>query len=183
LEKEFEHEIEAGRATFKYRISQGKIVFEKGISSEHRRFKIGLIAFLRSSPISTMIIAPIVYGLVIPFMFLDLSTWLYQKICFFVWGIAPVRRSDYIAIDRHRLGYLNAIEKLNCVYCGYANGLLAYVSEVAARTEQFWCPIKHAIRTKSMHQRSRRFLDYGDAEGFRERSQALRDEIMKSGDV
>ena len=48
-----------------------------------------------------------------------LDTWVttYQFVCFPIFGISPVRRSAYIVIDRHRLGYLNAIEKLNCVYC------------------------------------------------------------------
>jgi hypothetical protein len=32
-------------------------------------------------------------------------------------------------IDRHRLGYLNVIEKANCVYCSYANGVVAYVRD------------------------------------------------------
>jgi hypothetical protein len=31
---------------------------------------------------------------------------------------------------------------VNCVYCGYFNGLIAYVQEIAARTEQFWLPHK-----------------------------------------
>ena len=51
-------------------------------------------------------------------------------------------RSDFIAIDRHQLAYLNVIEKVNCAYCGYANGVAAYFREVAARTEEYWCPIK-----------------------------------------
>jgi hypothetical protein len=183
LEDEFEREIEAGRSKFRYRIHQGQVIFEEGIAAEHRRLKVGIIRFLRGSPVASLIIAPFVYGLIIPFLFLDLSIWLYQKVCFFVWGIAPVRRSDYILFDRQHLGYLNSVQKLNCVFCSYANGLIAYVQEVAARTEQFWCPIKHAVRTKSTHQHYQRFLDYGDAEGFRDRLEELRAGIMKSNDV
>jgi hypothetical protein len=41
------------------------------------------------------------------------------------------------------------------------------VTEVAARTEQYWCPIKHALRVKGVHSRSQHFFDYGDAEGYR----------------
>ena len=41
-----------------------------------------------------------------------------------------------MVIDRYALSYLNVIEKLNCVYCEYVNGLIAYVQEIAARTEQ-----------------------------------------------
>ena len=43
----------------------------------------------------------------------------------------------YLAFDRHRLTYLNFAEKLNCEYCAYANGILAYFTEIAARTEQY----------------------------------------------
>lgn len=180
LEDEFERELEAGRTKFNYRISQGRVIFEQGIEEEHRRLKVGLIRFLRNSPFGSLIIAPFVYGLTLPLFFLDASIWLYQKVCFSVWGIAPVNRSDYVVIDRHHLAYLNTIQKLNCVYCSYANGLIAYVREVAARTEQFWCPIKHAVRTKNAHERYARFIDYGDAEGFRARLIELRAEIARS---
>jgi len=180
LEDEFEREFEAGRANFNYGISQGRVVFEQGITAEHRRLKVGLIRFLKNSPIGTLVIAPFVYGLILPLLFLDASIWLYQKVCFSIWGLVAVRRSDYVVIDRHHLAYLNSIQKLNCDYCSYANGLIAYVREVAARTEQFWCPIKHAVRTKGAHGRYAQFIDYGDAEGFKDRLEELRKEISRS---
>lgn len=183
IEHEFEEEVEAGRSQFRYRISQGRIVFEQGIASEHRRLKVGVIRFLRSSPIGTLVIAPFVYGLIVPLAILDVSIWIFQKVCFSVWGIFPVARSDYLVLDRHHLGYLNSIQKLNCVYCSYANGMIAYAREVAARTEQYWCPIKHAIRTKPQHERYRRFLDYGDAQDFSTRLEKLRDEVKRSDDL
>jgi hypothetical protein len=62
---------------------------------------------------------------------------------------------------------LNALEKLNCVYCSYANGLIAYVREIAGRTEQYWCPIKHARRVIGAHPHYAQFQDYGDAAAFR----------------
>ncbi len=82
---------------------------------------------------------------------------IYQALCFPLYDIPKVRRSEYMLLDRHRLAYLNFLEKLNCEYCAYGNGVLAYVTEVAARTEQYWCPIKHALRMKSMHSRYRFF--------------------------
>jgi hypothetical protein len=88
--------------------------------------------------------------------------------------IPLVRRSDYIALDRGKLAYLNGIEKANCNYCGYANGLLAYIREVTARTEQYWCPIKHARRVKGAHPHYRAFVDYGDAEGYKKELPVLR---------
>jgi hypothetical protein len=45
--------------------------------------------------------------------------------------------------------------------------LFAYAQEIAARTEQFWCPIKHAKRIKGLHSRYQKFIRYGDAETYR----------------
>jgi hypothetical protein len=99
---------------------------------------------------------------------------IYQFICFPIYGIPKVRRKDYIVMDRHRLRYLNSMEHFNCVYCGYVNGLLAYVQEIAGRTEQYWCPIKHAMSLKARHSRYQHFLDYGDAEQYRKRIEEVR---------
>ena len=77
-------------------------------------------------------------------------------------------------LSRVKQAYLNGIEQLNCTFCSYANGLIAYVREVAARTEQYWCPIKHARVVSAPHQRYRVFLDYGDAHGYRKELPARR---------
>lgn len=118
--------------------------------------------------------APIIWSVLLPFALVDLAVSIYQGICFPIYGIPKVQRRDYLLFDRHRLSYLNAIEKLNCKYCAYANGILGYVAEVAARTEQYWCPIKHALRVKSMHSRYKNFFDYGDAENYRKRIEEVR---------
>jgi hypothetical protein len=102
---------------------------------------------------------------------LDLAVAIYQAICFPIYGIPKVRRADYLIFDRGRLGYLNPIEKLGCVYCSYANGLLSYVTEIAARTEQYFCPIKHAHRMVRPHSRYAHFLPYGDAAAYRDHQQ------------
>ena len=116
--------------------------------------------------------SPLVYALIVPLVFLDLCVTLFQAICFPVYGIPRVTRSEFIVIDRHHLAYLNGIEKLNCAYCGYANGLLAYTRAIAGRAEEHWCPIKHARRTKGQHRQYFRFADYGDAEKYRQLTQS-----------
>ena len=180
LEDEFEEKIDAQREAFRYRLNKRKVTFEQGIIREHRAIRKGIIRFLRDSTLGGLIVSPFVYVLIVPLLLLDLCLWLYQRTCFAAWGMEPVRRADYIVLDRGYLAYLNWIEKLNCLYCGYGNGLLAYAQEVAARTEQYWCPIKHAIRTRAGHRRSRRFLDYGDAGGFRTRLEEFREQVRKS---
>jgi hypothetical protein len=123
--------------------------------------------------------APIIYGMIVPAVIMDVCVSFYQWSCFPIYGIPYVRRRDYIAIDRHRLPYLNALQKLNCVYCGYFNGLVAYVREVAARTEQFWCPIRHARRLKDVHHRYWHFLRYGDGDHLKERWMKLREALKR----
>jgi hypothetical protein len=105
--------------------------------------------------------------LIIPFVLLDLFVTVYQFICFPVYGIPKVRRSNFLVFDRHHLAYLNILEKLNCAYYSYGNGLIAYVREIASRTEQYWRPIKHARRLVGAHARYADFADYGDSDGFK----------------
>jgi hypothetical protein len=98
---------------------------------------------------------------------MDLSLWIYQTVCFPIYKIPKVKRSDHIIFDRHYLKYLNFLERLNCDYCSYFNGLSSYAMEIAGRTEQYWCPIKHASGRAIRHSRVRFFTDYGDAETYR----------------
>jgi hypothetical protein len=100
-------------------------------------------------------------------------------VCFPIYNIAKVRRADYLVFDRHHLAYLNALEKLNCAYCTYANGIIAFTREIAARTEQYWCPIKHARRVIGTHGRYVLFDDYGDGEGYQARLAELRKALIK----
>ena len=102
----------------------------------------------------------------IPIAFLDLFITLYQACCFPIYRIAKVRRADYIVFDRHQLGYLNFVERFHCEYCAYANGLIAYATEIVARTEQYFCPIKHARKILGTHSRYNRFLAYGEAQAY-----------------
>ena len=124
-----------------------------------------------------MLTAPVIYSMIVPFLLIDGWASLYQAICFRAYRIPRVRRGDYVVFDRRKLAYLNWIEALNCVYCGYANGVTAYVREIGSRTEQYWCPIKHALRISDPHQRYVEFLEYGDAEGYRARLDAFRNQL------
>ena len=119
---------------------------------------------------------PSIYSLIIPLILLDLFAALYQAVCFPVYGLRRVRRRDYLAFDRGQLAYLNAIEKINCEYCAYANGLIAYIREIASRTEEYWCPIKHARRVLGVHARYGSFVDYGDGDAYRHELERLRTE-------
>ena len=177
LQGELDREIQARRKILGWHLRKGIVEFEHGVTIEHRRLRMGVTTFLARSPIGTILTAPVIYSVAIPLVFLDLWASLYQAICFRVYRIPRVRRSQYIVFDRNHLAYLNLIEAFNCVYCGYGNGVLAYVREIASRTEQYWCPIKHALKVKDPHQRYYEFLEYGDADGYRARLEQLRDRL------
>ena len=93
--------------------------------------------------------------------------------------MARVKRSDYFVYDRTHLAYLNVLEKINCAYCSYANGLIAYCREVVGLTEQYWCPIKHARKVMQAHPHYHGFADYGDAENYQAELLRLRSELTK----
>ena len=151
---------------------------------QQKRYRIGLLRFLLRSNLLDILSAPIIYSGWIPFLLMDLFVTVYQMICFPVYRIPKVKRSDYLVFDRGDLPYLNLIEKFNCFYCSYGNGVAAYTREVAARTEQYWCPIKHARRIRAAHDRYPLFFDHGDAEAFRQGLNRLRrqyDDTDKAG--
>ena len=174
LDRELDRLLEEGREQFRYTLRRGKVVFDQGMRRLHRRQRTPVWRYIGRAPIAFILSAPVIYGMIVPFLILDLTISLYQQVCFRIYGIPLVRRSDYLVIDRHRLPYLNLIEKLNCIYCGYGNQVLEYAREVAGRTEQFWCPIKHAQRTRDPHSRTRGFVSYGDAAAYREQLKSLR---------
>jgi len=177
LEREIDLELARVGSKWRYRIDKGRVRFERDVRDAHLRLRRNVLRYLRDSQLLNILTAPVIYSLTIPIALLDLWVVIYQAICFRAYGIAPVRRSAYIVFDRQHLAYLNGIEKLNCLYCGYANGVFAFVREVAGRTEQYWCPIRHAKRVQAPHTHYREFVDYGDAEGYHRRLPLLRKEL------
>lgn len=147
--------------------------FSRDTLAQHRLFKTSLWKHIRHARFLVILSVPLIYACAIPFVFLDLFVTIYQAVCFPIYGVPKVRRRDYLVFDRGRLAYLNAIEKVGCVYCSYANGLLAYVAEIAGRTEQRFCPIQHAHSPAQPHSRYPLFIPYGDARAFRAQSETL----------
>jgi len=158
-EADLAREPEAQQARWQYRVHGGRVWFDEEVRRAHRALRLTIPRFLRETSLRTVLTAPVIYSLIVPLALLDFWITVYQWVCSSVYGIPRVSRATYIVIDRHRLAYLNEIEKLNCTFCSYANGLLSYVREVAARTEQYWCPIKHTRATASPHSRYPLFFD------------------------
>ena len=125
---------------------------------------------------------PFIYGMGVPLVLLDLAVSLYQAICFRLWRIPTVRRSAYVSFARAELPYLNPVQRLHCGYCSYANGVLVYAAEIAARTEQYWCPIQHQEPPAGVRDRYGRFLPYGDPVDLDDRIDRLRTDLREGDD-
>jgi hypothetical protein len=179
LEEELELELKKRRDEFQFVIEEKRVRFAEEVARQQRRLKSGIFRYLAESKPLNMLTAPIIYSGLVIFLMLDLFLICYQAICFPIYGIPKVLRSDYMVFGREDLPYLNIIEKFNCFYCSYGNGLAAFFREIAARTEQYWCPIKHARRIKAAHSNYARFFEYGDAESYRKGLERLRMELHK----
>jgi hypothetical protein len=179
LEEEIEVEFQKKREDIHFIIEKKRIRFSEELARQQRLFKTGLIRYAVEARPLVVLTAPLIYSGFVPFLLLDLFLFLYQTICFPVYGIPKARRSAYLIFDRKDLPYLNSIERFNCFYCSYANGLAGYFREIAARTEQYWCPIKHARRILAAHDRYPRFFEYGDAESYRKGLERLRKQLEK----
>ena len=174
LEHEIAAELQKKEKEFYYRVKGKKVYFEQAARQYHKTFVTRLHTYLLNARLLNILTAPVIWSCLAPALFLDLLASLYHMICFPIYGIPKVKRGDYLVLDRHALTYLNAIEKLNCYYCGYFNGLIAYVQEIAARTEQYWCPIKHARKMRSLHSRYGKFIEYGDPVTYRKEIDRIR---------
>lgn len=112
---------------------------------------------------------PFIFGMSIPLVILDFCMEIYHHVAFPLYGIPVNKRSDYIRIDRQKLAYLDQMDKVWCMYCGYANGFLAYAVKIAGDTEKYWCGIKHKDGggfVPQPHQKD--FLPYGDKKAYKD---------------
>lgn len=161
-----------------FEIKGKRIEFTSEVRAAHHKLKRGLLRWIGTRP-RNLVTFPIIYAMIVPLLLVDACLSFYQATCFPVYGIRKVRRRDYIVIDRQQLGYLNIIEKFHCSYCAYGTGVIAYSAEIVARTEQYFCPIKHARKMLGTHARYASFIEYGDAEDYHARLEEYRDALGK----
>ena len=174
LEQELLQELQKKQDEYYYIIEGKRVRFEEETRRYHKTLAKTLHSYFAEASLLHILTAPVIYACIFPALLMDVVVSVYQAICFRVYGIPRVKRADYIVIDRHNLQYLNPIEKLNCIFCGYFNGLIAYVQEIAARTEQYWCPIKHARKLAAIHSRYHKFIEYGDSADYQRKLDDLR---------
>ncbi len=183
LEEEVQAEFDHRRDRFPFTTERKRILFGEQVAALQRASRVGVVRYVTGASLLTWITAPVIYAGWVPVLLLDLFTTVFQWICFPVYGIPRAKRADYMLLDRGDLPYLNGLEKFNCFYCGYANGVAAYFREVAARTEQYWCPIKHARRIVAAHDRYPGFLEYGDSESYRMGLERLRNALRRDAEA
>lgn len=173
LQDELHLEMAQLATRFRYTVEERRVVFEQDVAAYHRRLRQNVWRVIWNIRLPVLLAAPFIYSMIFPLLILDIFLTVYQTICFPLYGIKKVPREAFIVIDRHYLHYLNIFERFNCAFCGYATGLIGYAREVAARTENYWCPIKHARRIREAHSLYAEFEEYGDAEGYRARLKRL----------
>ena len=167
-------EIDKQESHISYEIKNGYVTFEQEVLAKQKKNMKNLLSWLREVPLSHLLTAPLIYAMVIPAIIFDVLLFVYQQVAFRVFKFEFIKRSDYMHFDHHYLGYLNPIEKLNCLYCSYFNGLMLYASAIAGRTELYFCPIKHAKKVVSQHKYYNEFLSYGDEEDYQNKLKELR---------
>lgn len=183
LEEELRTLLYEQQTSLSYKIAGKRVEFEKSIRDAHKKLKTSWFYWFISSNVKHLISIPFIYALVFPLLIFDFGVSVYQSVCFRLYGITIVKRSDHFIFDHQHLAYLNIFEKINCLYCSYASGLINYGREIAARTEEYWCPIKHAHKIIDPHNRYMEFLDYGDAESYKNKLEEIRKNIKNKRSV
>lgn len=181
LDAELRTAVHAQENRMFFQIDGKRVQFERSVKAAHRKLKKNFFRWLVTDRPQNLISGPLIYGMAIPLLMLDVCVSFYQWACFPIYGIVKVKRSDYLVFDRRHLSSLNFIEKFHCTYCEYGNGLMGYMREILARTEVYFCPIKHAHKILGTHAHYNRFLDYGDAADYEAKLEAFRVALGKVG--
>ncbi|MEA2029461.1 MAG: hypothetical protein U9N49_10865 [Campylobacterota bacterium] len=180
MKLELVNEIAKQESHISYEIQNGYVKFEEEVIIKQKENMKNLLTWFKEIPFIHFLVAPIIYGMVIPAIIFDILLFVYQQVIFRVFKFKFIKRSDYILFDHHYLGYLNPIEKLNCLYCSYFNGLMLYASAIAGRTELYFCPIKHAKKVTSKHKFYDNFLAYGDETEYQKKLKGVRKNFKKN---
>jgi hypothetical protein len=117
-----------------------------------------------------VIVAALAWVCILPLVTADFFIEIYHRITFPLCKMPCVKRSKYIKIDRYKLKYLTFLQKFNCVYCGYGNGVVRYWGQIFKDTESYWCGVQHKSDRKWIApEHHKNFAKYGDKKGFEEK--------------
>lgn len=179
LEEELQAELVDKKDSLAADWEKKRIQFEKEILEQQKKFKTGLFKYIWTAELRSILSIPFIYSLIFPLVLLDIFISIYQALCFPLFRIKKAKRSEHFVFDRSALAYLNLLEKINCAYCSYGNGLISYAREIAGKTEQYWCPIKHQKRMFYQHPYYKKFIEFGQAQDYQENLKTLRDSLQE----
>ena len=128
--------------------------------------QLGFIALIKRSRPINLITGPLIYSVIFPLVLLDVFVWVYQYICFPVYKIQRIERSQFIIFDRQELHYLDWVSKFHCTYCAYAVGVAAFSTAVIHATEAYFCPIKHQRKIALLPAPTVPYIDFEEPLGF-----------------
>jgi hypothetical protein len=163
LEADLRTAVQEQESRVFFQINGKRVEFERSVKEAHRKLRKNFFRWLVTDRPQNLVTGPIIYAMIVPLMLLDLCVSFYQWTCFPIYGIAKVRRGDYLVFDRRHLGYLNFIEKFHCTYCEYGNGLMGYMAKILGT-----------------HSRYNRFLNYGEADAYEARLEEFRVALGKA---
>ena len=177
LEDEFHAELRARERDFQARFVNTMAEIRAASDDLQARVQSAAEEVAQHSLWRHILSIPFIYVMIVPLVIMDFMLTIYQQICFRLYRIPTVSRSAHFVIDRQLLASLNLVDKFNCMYCGYGNGVFSYGREVISRTEQYWCPIKHAQKILDESARYQQFLDYGDTEDYHDKLETYREDL------
>ncbi|MFA5831409.1 MAG: hypothetical protein WC878_06265 [Candidatus Paceibacterota bacterium] len=140
--RELEREIEKRNVGLRIGLEEGREKFDRELFRLHQTLKIGTWSYIKKIGFWVIATSPIIYSGIIFILLLDVCMTLCQYACFWAFNIPVLPRTGYFVFERMYLSFLNAIQKVNCGYCSYGNGLMAYDSAILARMEYLWNPEK-----------------------------------------
>ena len=114
LDAELRTTVHAQESRMFFQIDGKRVQFERSVKATHRKLKKNFFRWLVTDRPQNLITGPLIYGMAIPLLMLDVCVSFYQWACFPIYGIVKVKRSDYLVFDRRHLSYLNFIEKFHC---------------------------------------------------------------------
>ena len=138
LEAAIEAQAKLRRQQWQADFEEHKVRFEQEVLAQQKKFKAGLLGYVFTADWRSWLCVPFIYPVLFPMVLLDAFVSVYQWICFPLFRMPRVKRSPFFVYDRSHLAYLNGIEKINCAYCSYGNGVVAYAREVVGLTEKYW---------------------------------------------
>lgn len=96
------------------------------------------------NPLVNILAGLSIYSMIFPILFLDISLSIYQQVYFSLLSIPKLKRDKYVIVERWKLPKLNLWQRINCIYCDYANGVVSWGRDVIAQSEIYSCAIKNS---------------------------------------